>query len=185
MEDEKIIDLYWERSEQAVAVTQEKYHSYCYRIAHNILYNREDSEECVNDTWMCAWNSMPQERPGLLGAFLGKITRNISLDLYRKTHAKKRGSGECTYIFDELTDCVQEDRINEQLDRDELAEALNHFLERQKLENRIMFVRRYWYMDSIADIAGRLHCGESRVKSSLMRTRAKLRDYLREEGIEL
>ena len=106
MEDEKIIDLYWDRDQRAIRQTAEKYGSYCGRIAKNILSNKEDCEECVNDTWLRAWNAMPDERPAILSAFLGAITRNLSLDRYRKQHTAKRGNGEVAFIFDELTDHV-------------------------------------------------------------------------------
>lgn len=185
MEDTAIVDLYWDRSQQAIKKTQEKYGAYCYRIAHNILYSREDSEECVNDTWLSAWNAMPQARPDRLSAFLGKITRNLSLDCYRRKNAKKRGSGEIAYLFDEMMDCVQEDHMEEQLNRKALVDAINGFLALQKQDNRIIFVRRYWYMDSIAAIAERFEMSESKVKSSLLRTRKKLKEHLQKEGIEV
>ena len=111
MEDEKIIDLYWNRDQGAIGHTAEKYGSYCGRIAKNILLNKEDCEECVNDTWLRAWNAMPDERPAILSAFLGAITRNLSLDRYRKLHTAKRGKGEVEFIFDELTDQVDKRAI--------------------------------------------------------------------------
>ncbi len=185
MEDEKIIDLYWDRDQSAIVKTEEKYGSYCHRIAWNILYNKEDSEECVNDTWMRAWNSMPTERPNILSAFLGAITRNLSLDRYRRQHAKKRGEGEVAFVFDELQDCLTIDGPEQQIDANLLVDALNHFLEKMEKENRIIFVRRYWYMDSIEAIAKRFSISESKVKSSLFRSRNKLRDYLQQEGFSL
>ena len=106
MEDEKIIALYWDRDQTAIAETQQKYGRYCGSIAHNIVHDAQDAEECVNDTWMRAWNSMPRERPQLLAAFLGAITRNLSLDRYRRKHSEKRGGGVMTYIYEELHDCA-------------------------------------------------------------------------------
>lgn len=185
MEDEKIIDLYWDRDQSAILKTEEKYGSYCHRIAWNILYNKEDCEECVNDTWMRAWNAMPTERPNILSAFLGAITRNLSLDRYRKQHAKKRGEGEVAFVFDELQDCLMAEGPEQQMDANLLVDALNRFLERMEKENRIIFVRRYWYMDSIDAIAKRFSISESKVKSSLFRSRNKLRDYLQQEGFSI
>ena len=185
MEDEKIIDLYWDRDQSAILKTEEKYGSYCHRIAWNILYNKEDCEECINDTWMRAWNAMPTERPNILSAFLGAITRNLSLDRYRKQHAKKRGEGEVAFVFDELQDCLMAEGPEQQMDANLLVAALNRFLERMEKENRIIFVRRYWYMDSIDAIAKRFSISESKVKSSLFRSRNKLRDYLQQEGFSI
>ena len=148
MEDEKIIALYWDRDQTAIAETQQKYGRYCGSIAHNIVHDAQDAEECVNDTWMRAWNSMPRERPHLLAAFLGAITRNLS-----------------------------------QIERKELAASINRFLEGLDRESRIIFMRRYWYMDGIGAIAGRLAVSESKVKSSLYRSRGKLRMHLEREGL--
>lgn len=181
MEDEKIIDLYWDRNQSAITETEHKYGSYCRRIANNILYSREDSEECVNDTWLRAWNSMPEERPSILSAFLGAITRNLSLDRYRRHHAAKRGSGEVHYIFDEMWDCAGGENPSDWVDQKALVECINTFLEEQDAESRVLFVRRYWYMDSIADIAERFGFSESRVKSNLFRTRNRLRTRLLQE----
>lgn len=181
MEDEKIVDLYWDRNQSAIAETEQKYGSYCRRIADNILYSREDSEECVNDTWLKAWNCMPQERPSILGAFLGAITRNLSLDRYRRHHAAKRGSGEVSYIFDEMRDCAGGENPSEWAEQKALVECINAFLEELETESRVMFVRRYWYMDSISDIAARFGFSESMVKSNLFRTRNKLRTRLIQE----
>ena len=158
MEDEKIIDLYWNRDQGAIGHTAEKYGSYCGRIAKNILLNKEDCEECVNDTWLRAWNAMPDERPAILSAFLGAITRNLSLDRYRKSH----------YIEEQ-----------------ELVACINHFLKNLPKEHRVMFVRRYWYFDSITEIAERCACSEAKVKTTLFRVRGKLLDYLKKEGYAL
>lgn len=185
MEDERIIDLYWERSQQAIVWSEKKYGNYCGRIADNVLHNREDCEECLNDTWLRAWNSMPTERPKILQAFLGAITRNLSLDLYRRKHSAKRGGGETAYVFDEARDFSGSDEAWGRMERMELTENLNRFLAGLDKESRVMFVRRYWYMDSIAEIAARMGCGESRVKSCLMRLRKRLRRQLESEGIVL
>lgn len=185
MEDERIIDLYWARSQQAIVLTQQKYGHYCGRIADNVLHNREDCEECLNDTWLRAWNSMPTERPSRLQAFLGAITRNLSLDLYRRKHSAKRGSGELPCIFDEVRDFAGANDAQEHVEYVELVESLNRFLESLSVENRVMFVRRYWYMDEIAEIAARMGYSESKVKSCLFRVRRHLQEHLKSEGIVL
>lgn len=182
MEDERIIDLYWERNQTAIAKTQEKYGRYCGSIAGNIVHDVQDAEECVNDTWMHAWNSMPKERPQLLGAFLGAITRNLSLDCYRRKHSKKRGGGELPYIYEELRDCVGSEEPDAQLQRQELLCVINRFLAGLDTETRVIFLRRYWYADRVAVIAARLFISESKVKSSLYRSRRKLRKVLEQEG---
>ena len=183
MEDGKIIDLYWERDQTAILHTEQKYGTYCRRIAGNILCDREDCEECINDTWFRAWNSMPKERPDLLRAFLGAITRNLSLDRYRRKHSAKRGNGEITYIFDEMRDCAGGDEPYHHIQRKELAEGISRFLSKLDTEQRVIFVRRYWYMYGIGEIADRLKISESKANSSLFRTRKKLRSYLLEEGL--
>lgn len=182
MEDEKIIDLYWDRDQRAIGQTAEKYGAYCHRIAKNILYNKEDCEECVNDTWLKAWNAMPDERPAILSAFLGAITRNLSLDRYRKQHAAKRGNGEVAFIFDELTDEADKREPVHYIEEQELVEGINRFLGNLPKEHRVMFVRRYWYFDNITQIAERFSCSESKVKTTLFRIRGKLMDYLKKEG---
>lgn len=185
MEDERIIDLYWAREEKAIRHTEQKYGAYCRKIAWNILADREDCEECLNDTWLKAWNAMPDERPQILSAFLGAITRNLSLDRYRKKHAEKRGSGTVTYIFDEFMDGADEKEPVIHMEEKELVDALNRFLKGLSKEQRVVFVRRYWYMDSIAEIAKRCACSENRIKSMLFRERSRLKEYLRKEGFEV
>lgn len=183
MEDEKIIELYWERNQTAIAETEQKYGRYCGRIADNILYDREDVEECLNDTWLRAWNSMPEERPSILSAFLGAITRNLSLDRYRKKHAAKRGNGAVSYIYEELSDCVSRTEPQVQVEFEELVHGINAFLQGLEEEHRVIFVRRYWYMDGIAAIAERFGISESKVKSSLFRSRKKLQEHLLREQL--
>ncbi len=183
MEDEKIIELYWERNQTAICETEQKYGRYCGRIAHNILHDAGDAEECLNDTWLRAWNAMPTERPGILSAFLGAITRNLSLDCYRRKHSAKRGGGVMPYIYDELRDCAGGEEPFHHVARGELAAAVNRFLADMEKESRVIFVRRYWYMDGIGEIAERLAVSESKVKSSLFRSRKRLYDYLKKEGL--
>ena len=184
MTDEQIVALYWERDEDAIRVTKERYSAYLLSIAMNILANREDSEECENDTYLAAWNAMPPQRPSVLSAFLDKIVRNLSLKRWRSNRAEKRGGGMATIPFEELEGCIAEDRsFHEELEAEELAKTLNRFLGTLGETQRNLFVCRYFYGDSIADIAHRFGYGESRVKTTLMRIRNKLRVYLEKEGI--
>ena len=154
MDDSKIIELYMDRSEQAISETARKYGRYCHYIAYNILHNDEDSEECVNDTYLRTWNSIPPKRPNKLQTFLGKITRNLSLNKYEKQSAEKRGSGQIPLILDELTECIPADRNSETLVEDMvIKETLDRFLENLSADARKIFVRRYWYMSSVKEIA--------------------------------
>lgn len=186
MEDEKIVELYWNRSENAIQETAAKYGSYCWKIAYNILSNYEDSEECVNDAYLKTWNSIPEHRPSLLSAYIGKITRNLSLNKYLRGRAQKRGGGQPELILEELNSCITASKSTETAYLEGMAaQAVSRFLNTSKLEYRIIFVRRYWYSDSILDIAKRYGISESRVKSILHRMRGKLRIFLEKEGIVL
>ena len=183
MEDERIVELYWERNGSAITETAEKYGKYLHSISYQILHNAEDAEECVNDTYNDAWQSMPPHRPSVLSTFLGKITRRISIDLWRKYSAEKRGGGTASLVLDELEDCVSgsEDVVTE-VERLELQKKLNDFLlSLSKLERQV-FMCRYWYMDTISDIAKHFACSESKIKSMLYRTRKKLGTMLKKEG---
>lgn len=184
MDDKQIIELYWERSQEAIVQTENKYGAYCFRIAYNILANKEDSEECVNDSWLKVWNAIPPRRPSLFKAFVGTVTRNTSLDRYFKYSAKKRGNGQIPLVLDELHNISGEDDNPETIvDAIVLAEVLNTFLASLKKEARIIFMRRYWYMDSIADIASAMKISESKVKMSLSRSRSGLKELLKKEGV--
>ena len=184
MEDHAIIELYWERSEDAISKTAAKYGGYCYTIAYNILSNNEDAEESVNDTWLAAWNTMPPRRPKLLAAFLGKMTRYISLDRWKNRTARKRGGGEVPLVIEELEECISgEDSVEKEYLQKEFAKSLNQFVENLPDVERKVFLCRYWYMDSIEDIAERFGFSESKVASMLHRTRGKLRKMLEQEGI--
>ena len=183
MEDENIVALYWNRSENAVTETAAKYGSYLNSISFNILSNREDAQECVNDTYHDAWNSMPPHRPSILSTFLGKITRRISIDRWRKLNAKKRGGDELTLALDELGDCVSGfGRVEDELQRRELIRLFNAFLNTLPDTERRVFLCRYWYMDSIGSISQQFGFSQSKVASMLHRTRAKLRVVLEKEG---
>ena len=179
MEDSQIIDLYWARLEQAIQETDTKYGGYCRAIAHNILKSMEDSEECVSDTWLRAWNAMPPQRPSVLSAFLGRITRNLSLDRYKAARAEKRGGSS-----DELSECVPAGGSVEQtMDERELGQAIDRFLRTIPEKQCSLFLRRYWYAESISQIAERYSLKENTVKSILFRTREQLRKFLQKEGV--
>ena len=184
MEDSQIIDLYWRRSEEAIEKTAEKYGKYCYRIAYGILQDRLDSEECVNDTYMKAWRAMPPKRPDKLAAFLGKIARSLAIDRWRKYTAKKRGGGQMELVLEELNECIGTQNGPEQaVDEIVLAEILNDFVGALPMQTRKIFVRRYWYMSSVKEIAGDFHFTESKVKMILLRARNELKERLGKEGI--
>lgn len=186
MEDHQIIELYFQRSEQAIAETSDKYGRYCQTIANHVLGNPEDAEECVNDTWLHTWNAIPPTRPGCLRAFLGKITRNLSINRFLARNAAKRGGGETAAALDELAECAAAgETVESAIDERELGRAISRFLETLPEKKRVIFVRRYWYLCPVAEIASSLGEGESMVKMSLSRMRRKLRDYLAKEGIAL
>ena len=183
MEDNKIIELYWERSETAITETQNKYGRYCHYIAYNILYSNEDSEECVNDTYLRAWDSMPPHRPERLSAFLGKITRNLALDRYDRSRAQKRSSN-VEVALSELEECIPDVRGGLSVaDEIVLRDATNGFLASLPVRTRKVFVRRYWYLSTVKDIACDLDMSESNVKVLLLRTRQRFKSYLEKEGI--
>ncbi len=184
MEDSAIIDLYWARQERALEETAGKYGGYCRSIACNILFSPEDAEECVNDTWLRAWNAMPPQRPKILSAFLGKITRNLSLDRYKHSHAEKRGGGQLPIALEELGECISgKDCVEEELELRELSRLLDTFLRQLPQRECCIFLRRYWFVESIGEIARRYAMAEGSVKSTLFRTRRKLREYLEKAGV--
>jgi len=184
MDDTQIVELYWARKESAIEETEAKYGSYCYSIAQNILQNQDDAEESVNDTWLNAWNSMPPHRPSVLSTFLGKLTRRISIDKWRRTTAKKRGDGQLPLVLAELEDCISDGKsIEEETERKLLAEVIAAFVKSLPETEQKVFLCRYWYMDSVSAIATRFRFSESKVKSMLSRTREKLRVRLEKEGL--
>lgn len=186
MEDLQIVQLYWDRNQDAILATSAKYGNYCHSIARNILGNLEDAEECVNDTYLKAWAAMPPHRPKLLGAFLGKITRNLSINRYKHDTANKRGSGKAAIVLDELKDIVSDsDSVEQIVDRKELIKAINAFLDKLSPDKRGIFICRYWYFDSVADIAVRFGKTKGSVSVILNRLRSKLRNHLTERGFEV
>ncbi len=185
MEDAKIVQLYWDRNQEAIAATASQYSGYCSTIAHNILSDPQDVEECVNDTWLGAWNSMPPHRPQILAIFLGKITRSIALDRYRYNTAEKRSSN-MTVALEELSDCVSgEESVEGIVDRKELVLAINDFLDTLPSHKRGIFICRYWYFDSIVEISERFSLRQNHVSVILNRLRKQLRMYLLERGYAL
>lgn len=184
MEDKAIIELYFARSERAISETSRKYGSFCYAIAYNILSNREDAEESVSDTYLAAWNNIPPRHPAVLGAFLGKMTRYISLNRWRGNSAQKRGGGQVELALEELENCVSEgDATVQQFTRKEITRCVNRVLGGLPKTERQVFVCRYWYLDSVEAICTNFGFSESKVKSMLHRTRGKLRRALEEEGL--
>ena len=181
MDDRKIIDLYFARSEDAVTETKAKYGRYCYSIAYGILGCPEDAEECENDTYIRAWNAIPPQMPAVLSAFLGRITRNLALDRYDREKAQKRYAA--TAALDELAECLPAPDGGGESDKIALSDAINSFLDSLPAKTRIMFLRRYWYMLSVKEIADGMKMTESNVKITLMRTREKFRNYLESKGI--
>ena len=186
MEDNRIVDLYFERSEQAITETELKYGRYCHKIAYNVLYSNPDAEECVNDTYMKAWSTIPPTRPSRLSAFLGKITRNIAINRYLHDRAEKR-SAPVELALDELSEVIADGMTGEAQITDgiSLRDALNDFLAASADKPRKMFVKRYWYMLSVRDIAEEMGFSESYVKVTLYRMRQRLKERLEKEGIEI
>lgn len=183
MEDKEIIDLYLAREERAIQETDGKYGKYCFTIANNILESPEDSQECVSDTYLAAWNNIPPRLPAVLATFLGKITRNISLNRWRNRNAYKRGGGQVELALEELEGCLTSGETPEdKLAKKELLRSLNRFLGSLPETERNVFVCRYWYLDPIADIGNRFGFSKSKVTSMLHRTRGKLRKHLEKEG---
>ena len=183
MNDSQIVNMYWERNEKAVEETQKKYGSFCYSVAYSILCNEEDAKESVNDTYLDAWNSIPLHKPSVLSAFLGKITRRISIDKWRNKNAARRGGGQITDTLDELAECIPDSNgIEKQLEEKALNETINSFIKSLPEEEQKIFICRYWYLDSIKSISEQFGFSQSKVTSMLFRTREKLRKILMEEG---
>ncbi len=185
MEDSKIIALFFDRQERAIAEVSAKYGDTCSRIATNILKNEQDAEECVNDTYLALWNKIPPEEPDPLRTYVFRIVRNLAIAKYRANTSLKRNS-HYDVALDELEDCLAAPHTPEQeCESRELAKALDQFLDTLSRENRVMFVRRYWFSESVTDIAKRFHMSDHAVCVRLSRIREKLKKYLKKEGYEL
>lgn len=184
MEDSRIVDLFWQRSDRAVTETDRKYGRYCRTVAYNILENREDCEECVNDTYLRAWDSMPDARPVALSAYLAKITRNLAISALRKRNSLRRGGGQTELALDELSEIVPaEQNVEAVIELREMTQLLDTYLSTLPSAERQVFMARYFFMVPVKDIAGKFGFSESKVKSMLSRTRGKLRHFLEEEGL--
>lgn len=186
LDDDRIVQLYWDRDEYAITATAEKYQAYCAAIAQNILGNTQDAEECVNDTYLHAWNAMPPHRPARLPVFLGKITRNLSINRYKQNRAGKRGNGEIAAVLDELAQVVSgKEDVEQEVDSQELAQAIDAFLVQLSPRKRNIFILRYWYTESISAIAARYGMKKGAVSMTLNRLRHKLQKELLERGFSL
>ena len=186
MQDKQIVELFWQRDEAALSAAQDAYGAYCQSIAARVLGNAEDAAECVNDTWLRAWRAIPPSRPERLGPFLGKITRRLAIDRLRYQTAARRGGNETAAALDELQDCLPAaDDTAKAVEDAALSEALSRFVAQLPRETARMFLRRYWYLWSVADIAAAFGCSQSAVKTRLLRTRRQLRLFLEKEDITL
>ena len=185
MEDSDIIELFWRREEDAVTQAAKKYGGYCRSIAGNILGSREDVEECLNDTWLAAWDSIPPQRPKALPVYLGRITRNLALNRCKAKTARKRGGGQTELVLDELRECIGADVRAELLEGIVLQDVINGFLRRQFPVRRAVFLRRYWLMEPIADIAAALGLRQGQTRTILYRMRRELKEELEKEDIKL
>ena len=184
MEDSQIVALYWARNEDALAESAAKYGRYCFQIAYNILSSREDADESVNDTYMSAWERIPPHEPAVLSAFLGKITRRISLNRWRNKSRKKRGGGEVILALEELRECIpSSEDVERRMEQRELSRAITQFLVGLAETERNVFVCRYWYLADVKRISKAFGFTESKVKSMLHRTRIRLKTYLTQEGL--
>ena len=184
MKDTEIVELYWQRSERAVEESDRKYGAYCRTVAYNILENSEDAAECVNDTWLSAWNAMPDKRPSRLGAFLARITRNGAIGKALERSRLKRGGGQIPLALDELEECLPGGCDPEkELQRKELEDALRRFVHALPRDEKRVFLARYWYLTPVAEIAEKLGFSQSKTAGMLHRTRKKLQRMLQEEGL--
>ena len=187
MDDDKIIDLFWQRNEMAIEAAGQKYQRYCFSIGYDILKNKEDVEECVNDTYFRAWEAIPPTKPNNLAVFLGTITRRLALNLYKKKRADKRGGGQVEIVLSELEEAIPDGSasLEKELEREEIIKTINGFLKDLPEKQRNVFVRRYWHMKSIEDIAKDYQLTISNVKQMLFRARKQLKLRLEEEGVYL
>ena len=182
MEDSQIVELYWQKNADAISETAGKYGAYCFAIAENILHNTEDSEECVNDTWLHAWNTIPPQKPNVLRIFLAKITRNLSFNRFNARNAEKRGGGEIALVLDELEECIGGTDTEAAFEAKELRQCIRNFVRILPERDGNVLVRRYFFAEPVADIAKRYGLSENNVMVILSRTRRKLKTYLLKEG---
>ncbi len=182
MEDSQIVELYWQRSADAISETADKYGAYCFTVAHNILCSAEDSEECVNDAWLHAWNAMPPQRPKALRLFLARITRNLAFDRFRARSAEKRGGGELDLVLDELGECLGGGDVQTACEAEELRRSIGRFVRALPERDGNVLVRRYFFAEPVAQIAKRYGLSENNVMVILSRTRRKLKAHLLKEG---
>lgn len=183
MEDKEIVRLYWDRNELAIEETSAKYGKYCYAIAYNILFNREDADESVNDTYLKTWDAIPPHFPEVLAAFVGKITRRVSLNKWHSRNRKKRGGGQVCLALEELDECISAGNdVEKTVEYKGLLQTINSFLGTLPETERDLFVCRYWFLASVKELSEKFEFSESKTKSMLFRTRQKLKDFLSEEG---
>lgn len=183
MVDGEIVELYWQRNELAIKESNAKYGPYCFSIAHNILFNREDAEECVNDTWLNAWKAIPPQRPSRLSAFFAKITRNLSFNKYKAKMTEKRGKNEVAVALDELEECIASSTdVEATVLQNELSDSISQFLHTLSERDCNIFIRRYFYIEPVKKIADCYNLKESNVLVNLSRTRQKLQAHLKKEG---
>lgn len=186
MEDQEIIELYWKRSEEAISETEKKYGAYLFTIAYHILQSNEDARECVNDAYFSAWRAIPPRRPEKLQAFLGKLVRNTSLNRRKESHAQKRGAGQVPLALSELEDCIPAvTRVEEYGESAALTNAIERFLYAQTQPKRNIFIRRYWYLSPIRELAKEYGMSQSKIKSLLFRMRKELKTHLEKEDFLL
>lgn len=185
-DDIQIVNLLFARQESGLKKLEEKYNKYCLTIANRILFDNEDSKECVNDAWLKIWNSIPPNRPENLAGYLAKIVRNLALNCYEKKHAAKRGGGKVEMSYDELSECLAgKGRVDENLEKNELSCIISKFLKQKGEQKRTIFIQRYFYFAEVSDIADRMGMKESSVRSALSRMRKELKNYLEQEGIAI
>ena len=183
MEDSEIIALYWDRDENAITQTDVKYNKYCNTISYRIVSTHEDAEECVNETWLRTWNAIPPQRPNVLPPFLAKIVRNLSVDCLRRREAERRGGNVYHLALDELAECASKESIEDTIDANGLAEAVNRFLRTLSRRDCGLFLDRYFYLRSTEELAGKWKISPNNAGVILHRTRQKLANALREEGL--
>ncbi len=183
MRDEEIVELYWQRDERAITETSNKYEKYCYTISYNILNSAEDCQECLNDTWLNTWNSIPPARPYSLKMFVAKIVRNLAFNRYNANTAQKRNNGQMPLVLNELEECIASGaNVEQEVMARELSRTVNSFIRSLPEKEGNIFIRRYFYAESIREIAHKYRMSENSVTVSLSRTRQKLKAYLQEEG---